>query len=232
MLRERSNHDFLSEFLRYLASRSPEEERLPSLADLSQELGISVATLREQLEVARVMGVVDVKPKTGIRKLPYTFKPSVRQSLQYAVAVSPENFIAFADLRQHIEQAYWFEAVSLLTPQDFEALRALIRKAQEKLRGVPVQIPHQEHRELHLLIYRRLNNPFVLGMLETYWELYEAVGLDVYTELNYLQHVWKYHEKMVDAICAGDFNAGYHALIDHMNLLQQRSKTVRRQNFE
>jgi DNA-binding FadR family transcriptional regulator len=227
---ERSNHDFLSEFLRYLASRSPAEDRLPSLVDLSQELGISVASLREQLEVARVLGVVDVKPKTGIRKLPYTFKPAVRQSLQYAIAVSPENFTAFADLRQHIEEAYWFEAVALLNPEDLDALRTLIRKAQQKLGGVPVQIPHQEHRELHLLIYRRLNNAFVTGMLETYWELYEAVGLDVYADYNYLQHVWEFHEKLVQAVCSGDFEAGYHALIDHMNLLQQRSETVSRQS--
>jgi DNA-binding FadR family transcriptional regulator len=232
MLRERSNHEPLSEFLRYLASRSPAEERLPSLAELSQELGISVATLREQLEVARALGVVDVRPKTGIRKLPYTFKPAVRSSLQYAVAAAPANFGAFADLRQHIEQAYWYEAVSLLTSQDMDGLRLLVRKAQEKLGGTPVQIPHQEHRELHLRIYQRLNNPFVSGMLETYWELYEAVGLDVFADFNYLQNVWHYHEKMVEAIGMGDFNAGYHAMIDHMNLLQQRSKTVSRQNFE
>ncbi len=231
MLQRSANHS-LSEFLHYLASRPPTEERLPSLAELSQELGISVATLREQLEVARALGVVDVRPKTGIRKLPYTFKPAVRQSLGYAVAAAPENFNAFADLRQHIEQAYWYEAVSLLKQPDFDELRGLVRKAQDKLRGVPIQIPHQEHRELHLIIYRRLNNPFVTGMLETYWELYEAVGLDVFADYNYLQHVWRYHEKMVEAISEGNFKAGYQALIDHMNLLQQRATPAARQTFE
>ena len=120
----------------------------------------------------------------------------------------------------------------LLNRQDFDQLRAYIHRAREKLSGDPTQIPHAEHREFHLSIYRRLNNPFVLGLLETYWELYEAVGLDVYADYSYLQTVWMYHEKMVDAICTGDFSAGFHALTDHMKLLQERSHQTPNQKFE
>ena len=59
---------YLSEFLVYLAEKvSNGEEQLPSLSSLSKELNISVATLREQLEVARVFGLVEVRPKTGIK---------------------------------------------------------------------------------------------------------------------------------------------------------------------
>lgn len=222
----------MSEFLHYLANKNVQDDRIPPLADLSHELGVSIAMLREQMEVARALGLVEVKPKTGIRRLPYTFKPAVRQSLSYAIATNQAYFSIFADLRKHIEQAYWFEAVALLSRQDHECLRDLVRKAQEKLAGEPVQIPHWEHREVHLLIYRRLENPFVSGILETYWELYEAVGLAVFTDYNYLQTVWKYHEKMVESINNGDYPAGYQALIDHMDLLQQRSKPVTNQKFE
>ena len=52
----------------------------------------------------------------------------------------------------------------------------LIERALEKLRGTPVQVPHEEHRKLHLMIYSRLDNPFVTGILEAYWDAYEAVG--------------------------------------------------------
>ena len=50
----------VSEFLHYLASHKEAEDGLPTLAELSRELGISVATLREQLEVARALGLVEV----------------------------------------------------------------------------------------------------------------------------------------------------------------------------
>jgi len=233
MLRDRASLDQISDFMKYLASSSnAESDRLPPLTDLSQELGISVASLREQLEVARTFGLVEVRPKTGIRRLPYTFAPAVVNSLAYAVRTDDRLFRSFSDLRNHIETSYWYQAVALLTSEDHESLRGLVKCAQEKLHGSHVQIPHTEHRELHLLIYRRLNNPFVMGILEAYWEIYEAVGLDIYTDLNYLERVWSYHQRMVDSIIAGNFAAGYQSLVEHTDLIFQRSRTLSNQRFE
>ena len=85
-----------------------------------------------------------------------------------------------------------------------------------------VVIPQSEHRGIHLGIYKRLDNPFVLGVLEAYWEAYEAIGLNLYTGYDYLERVWQYHEQMVDAILQGDYHAGYRALVDHIDLLYHR----------
>ncbi len=217
----------LSEFLRYLAANANNDGgRIPPLTELSQELGISVASLREQLEVARAFGLVEVKPRTGIHKLPYSFRPAVQQSLAYAVALDPNCFQVYSELRNRIEAAYWHEAICLLPPEDHERLRQLIRRAWERLGEKPPQIPHEEHRELHLTIYRRLNNPFVLGLLETYWTLYEAVGLNVYADYDYLQKVWQFHEKMVEAICAGQDEEGYRAFMEHVDLVSQRARPL------
>ena len=213
-----------SEFIDYLLSHmkeNPDDTGLPSLNDLSNILGVSVARLREQLEAAKTLGLVDVRPRTGIKLLPYSFYDPVWHSLSYAIALDFHHFSAFASLREHVELAYWDEAVQLLEPEDHQVLKNLLDQAWEKLRGNPVRVPHEEHRELHLSIYRRLNNPFVLGILESYWSAYEAVGLSLYTDLNYLEEVWSYHEKMVDAICSGDFKAGYDALAQHADLLHQ-----------
>jgi DNA-binding FadR family transcriptional regulator len=211
------NH--ISEFMRYLAAHPQAEESLPALTILSAELGVSVASLREQLEVARALGLVDVRPRTGIRRLPFTFLPSVRQSLGYAMALEDANFQRFADLRKHVESAYWYEAVENLTPDDHEKLNQLVRRAWEKLDGRPVQIPHEEHKQLHLVIYGRLENPFVSGILEAYWEAYESIGLNVFTDYNYLREVWDYHQRMVASICSGNFEAGYNALVEHADML-------------
>jgi len=115
-MNDKFNSDRLSEFLQYLATSDlGDNERLPPLSQLSKILGISIASLREQLEVARVMGLVEVKPRTGIRRLPYSFKPAVLQSLAYSLAVYQKTFSAFSDLRNHIETSYWYQAVGLLT---------------------------------------------------------------------------------------------------------------------
>lgn len=216
-----------SNFLRYLASRiesgeNPDSVHLPSINDLSKELGVGVAAVREQLEVARALGLVEVRPHTGIRGLPYNFRPAVLQSLAYAVAIDQSYSLSFSDLRNHIETAYWYDAVSRLSDDDQDVLRQLVSLAWEKLNGQPIQIPHQEHRQLHLTIFCRLDNPFVQGLLEAYWELYEAEGLNLYADYNYLQQVWRYHQDMVESICQGDFKRGYQALVEHNRMLYQR----------
>jgi DNA-binding FadR family transcriptional regulator len=212
-----------SEFLNYLATRhlDGEAERIPPLSELSKDLGVSVSVLREQLEAAQVLGLVEARPRTGIRRLPYSFFPAANQSLAYALRLDPKHFLQFADLRKRLEAAYWEEAVRALTPQDHDELRILVLWAWEKLRGHPVRIPHEEHRKLHLCIYRRLDNPFVVGLLEAYWDAYEAVGLNVFADYEYLSQVWTYHQEMVDAICAGNIQQGYEALLAHTELIRQ-----------
>lgn len=220
MLRERISPN-ISEFLKYLAAHPEAENNLPPLTELSRELGVGVAALREQLEVARALGLVEVKPRTGMRRKPYTFAPAVLKSLDYAIALNKDHFVAFADLRQHIEIAYWREAVRSLTTEDHQTLQELVARAWEKLRGTPPEIPHPEHRELHLTIYQRLENPFVTGILQSYWDAYETVGLNFFTDYGYLTEVWKYHQKMVDAICTNDVEDGYKALSEHTDLIHQ-----------
>jgi DNA-binding FadR family transcriptional regulator len=222
MLRERVSPD-ISEFFRYLASHTEADSGLPSLSELGRELGVSVASLREQLEVARALGLVEVRPRTGTRRLTYSFTPAIRQSLGYALALNNDYFRKFAEMRNHLEAAYWYEAVAKLTSEDKQELQAILARALEKIRGTPVQVPHEEHRKLHLHIFHRLDNPFVTGVFEAYWEAYEAVGLNVFAGgYEYLQEVWEYHQQMVESICGNQFEVGYEALVKHTDLLYHR----------
>lgn len=218
----------ISDFLNYLADSTNHSDSgsvndsLPPISEISADLGISVASLREQLEVAKALGFVDVKPRTGIRRLPYSFTPAVRQSLSYALATDPTYFDGFSDLRNHLEAAYWSEAVQKLTKGDRNLLKQLVSDAWQKLRGTPIQIPHDEHRQIHLLIYSRLDSVFIQGILEAYWDAYEAVGLNLFADYNYLETVWGYHEEMVEAICSGEYERGFSALVEHKDLIYHR----------
>jgi DNA-binding FadR family transcriptional regulator len=212
-----------SEFLQYLAAHENGEadpDRLPTLGELSAEIGVSIPKLREQMEAARHLGLVEARPRTGIRRKPYNF--SVAPSLLYAIALNPEHFRAFSELRNQIEAAFWSEAVQALTQEDHTDLQNCMVLAWEKLNGAPIRIPHPEHRKLHLTIFSRLENPFVRGLLEAYWEAYEAVELDSYADYSYLQEVWGFHQQMVDAIVQGDIETSYQAFVDHNSLLRHR----------
>lgn len=211
-----------SEFFTYLLRYSEtEQEKFPALKDLSLELGLSTAKLREQVSVAKALGLVDVRPRLGIRPLPYSFTPAVDASLCYAIQRDPAYFEDFVDLRRYLEYAYFPRAVDLLQESDHEELRKLVLSAWEKLRGSPTRIPHEEHRQLHLTIYNRLHNVFVTGLLEAYWDAYEAVGLNVYADLDYLEQVWTYHEQLAEAAIIKDKSRGLDILREHFDLIDR-----------
>ena len=214
-----------SDFLRYLASFGNGQDqpvRIPSLGELSVQMGVSVSKLREQLEAARILGLVEVRPRTGIQRKPYRFSPAVTQSLLYAVRRDRRRFSSYADLRIQVEAAFWESAVAQLTAEDHHLLNDLVARALEDLNGDPIIIPHPEHRAFHLAIFSKLDNPFVYGLLEAYWDAYEAVQLNSYAELSYLREVWRYHEKIADLICAGDAQGSLVAFIEHTKLLSVR----------
>jgi DNA-binding FadR family transcriptional regulator len=222
-----------SEFLDYLAKQAfPPGTRLPSIQDLAKDLGISTGKLREQLEVARQLGLVEIRPKTGTRVLAYDFFQTLRTSLLYAIALDENFFYQFGVLRNNIEASFWKEAVQRLHAEDKLYLAQLLEQAWDKLNGTPIQIPHYEHRQLHMTIYSRLENVFVVGILEAYWDAYESIGLNVYEDYAYLQSVWTYHGDMVRAIQEGDDEGGYQALIEHTGLLQIRPEISMRQASE
>lgn len=218
--------DLGSDLLNYIVSNYTPGDRLPTINELQQDshLGISVSKVREQLEVARALGIVEVRSKTGTRVKEFDFAPALRLSLFYAIARDLHFFELFAALRAHIEVAFWHEACESLTPDDLAEMRLCIKKARERLNDRWIGIPHIEHRDFHLGLFRRLDNPFVQGILSVYWDAYEAVELHRYADYDYLQRVWDYHERILDEICAGNFDAAKDAFIEHTKLLRHQPR--------
>lgn len=215
--------DKQEEFINYLIrKRQDPNARIPAIGAISEELGISAACLREQMELAKNLGLIAIQPRKGIEILPYSFTPAVIKSLYYAVKIDKNYFTQFSDLRSHLEKSFFIEAVSLLSTSDIQELKALTQSAKNKLLSDPIQIPHSEHRKYHMLIYKQLNNIFLNGMLEAYWDTYEIVGLDVFTDLKYLEDVWNYHQRIIDNLTLEKFNIAYELLIEHMQLIYQR----------
>jgi DNA-binding FadR family transcriptional regulator len=126
-------------------AKDPQSE-IPPIQKLSSELGVSTACLREQIELAKNLGIISTQPRKGIEILPYQFKPAVEKSLYYAINLDHKFFQQFSELRTHLERSYFNEAARLLDVNSITELKMCVSQAQTKLKGFPVQIPHQEHR--------------------------------------------------------------------------------------
>lgn len=219
--------DLGSELLNYIIDGDFQPgDRLPTLSELQDDehLGVSTSKIREQLEVARVLGLVEVRSRTGMRLKEYSFAPAVRVSLLFALARDPGSFEMFGELRNHIECAFWHEACELLLDEDKQMMRDCVERAREHLSGQWIRIPHKEHRDFHLTVFKRLENPFVLGLLEAYWDAYDAVQLNTYADYAYHQSVWDYHEQILDFIVVGNYDAALTAFVEHTQLLRHQPR--------
>lgn len=211
-----------SDFLNFIVHQGYQPgDLLPSIQELTNDshLDMSANKVREQLEVARAMGWVEVRSKRGTRVKEYAFTPAVRLSALYALACG-ERFESFASLRNHVESAFWNDACALLRDEDLVIMQRCIDAANQKLDSPPIHIPNPEHRRFHMTIFRHLDNTFVLGILEAYWDLYEEVGINRYMDYSYLRQVWDYHSKILKHIKAGQFDDARQAFVEHTRLLR------------
>jgi DNA-binding FadR family transcriptional regulator len=218
--------------LDYLAEAAEKHQPLPSIPEIGRQLGISTSALREQLEVARQLGVVEVRPKTGMSLRDFTLTPSLMLGLTYSQKVDPLTFEQLSDLRKNLESAYWPEAAPLLSRDEIAKLESLVLQSNQKIAGSPIQVPKEEHRDFHLGIFQHLENHFVFSILESYWTLYQTSDLNIYMDQAYLELVWNFHQKIVDCLKARDFAKGHEALLNHMDLVKQIKKPELKQRFE
>jgi len=216
-----------SDFIDYLLSLVQDgKNNVPPIKQIGQELGLSTPCVREQLELARILGLIKVQPRKGISILPYDFSPAVVKSLFYAIKSNINYFHQYSVLRNQLEKSFFIESAKLLDNSDVFSIKSTVKRAISKLNGGQIQIPHQEHRSYHLQIYNKLDNIFVKGLLKSYWDMYELVGLDHFTDLTYLKKVWDYHDRIIMMISNGEYKKAYKLLEEHIDLICEREDST------
>ena len=199
-----------------------ELNKLPAMGELAKQLRVSRGKLREELIAAQAFGVVEMRPGDGTYVRPFDFYEPIRTLVLYGIAGDKRSFDRYYRLRAQLEISFWDEAVQALTETDHARLYQILEAAEARLSSTPVEIPHEEHRELHLTLFGHLDNPFVLGLIAAYWDAYEAVGLHRYYDLSYFTRMWDMHRALVDAVVAGENERSKELLIQHFTLLEDR----------
>ena len=109
-----------SDLLDYLAEAQRAKSPIPSIAELSKVLGISVASVREQLEVARTLGFVDVKPKVGIQSRVFSMNQLLELGVTFGAKMRPD-LPSFAGFAEAPGNQLLVQAAPLLTSQDVQS---------------------------------------------------------------------------------------------------------------
>jgi GntR family transcriptional repressor for pyruvate dehydrogenase complex len=206
----------------HVAREQGQELKLPPMDELAESLGVSRGKLREELIAIQAYGIAEMRPGDGTYVRPFDFYTATKTLALYAIECDRKHFDQLYEVRVQLEFAFWERAACSLTEEDVNQLQHIIERAEKKLQGTPVEIPHAEHREFHTIIFSRLDNEFASGILKAYWDAYEAVGLHRYFELSYYEAMWDSHRKMVEAIVEGRYEDGKEILAHHFTLLGDR----------
>jgi DNA-binding FadR family transcriptional regulator len=196
--------------------------KLPSMQALAREMGVSRGKVREELIAAQAYGIVEMRPGDGTYVLPFDIYDAVRPAVLYSIACDRENFEHYRKLRVYLEVTFWDEAIQALDADDLDRLAGIVARAEAKLSGSPIQIPHAEHRQMHMRIFSKLENPFVQGLLRAYWDTYEVIEMHLFYQLSHYEAMWTSHRAMVEALQDGRPEEGKDVLVEHFSILEHR----------
>lgn len=188
-------------------------------ADLLQQFDVSRPTLRESLRILEAQGVLELRPgpKGGI----IVSKPgmdTLAHSLSVYLRLHDVPFITVLKAREVIEPALASAAALNRTEADLEELQ----KSIDRLLVAPTDADFvEENRRFHSAIARASGNE----VMEIFWSTISILAAGEQHGVSYTpanrKHVVEAHERILDAIRAGDARTASDRMFAHVSELEE-----------
>lgn len=200
-------------------------DRLPAERILSEALGVSRPSLREALQALQARGLVEVRHGTGV----FVAELVSRRELREAVTQSDMSLAELFDMRDVLE----VPAAAWAAKRHNEAELARVARAYEQLRQASLTetVDLAELQSLdaafHLSIVGAAGNRF---LRRTAGVLHEILNRGILTTLSIpgrLERSRGEHERIFEAIMAGDSRTAASAVRGHINGARRAALTRR-----
>ena len=160
---DRQNHEGYRRFREALQSGRLEAGMVVTQNELCDLLGLSLSPLRETLVLLEEFGLVEIKPRTGIR-IVYPEVAFIRENYQFRIMIETYALRTFGET---------------VTPEWLAGMRSRHEECRRELGGaVPFEeaLPHMTalDRKLHRDIVEALDNR---AILETHARLQDNIGM-------------------------------------------------------
>ncbi len=166
-------NNLLPELAAYLYAHSdPDRGRTPSERELAEHFSVSRGQIREALAILEAMRIVERRAKSGIYLT--TTNTSVEAMALFAragVPLDPIQIYETVELRKIHEIKAAELACSRATEENFDRLREILKKSEEKVaKGEPLA---KEDRDFHLEIVRATQNSVFHKICSIYYVMGE-----------------------------------------------------------
>ncbi|HUW14993.1 MAG TPA: FadR/GntR family transcriptional regulator [Anaerolineae bacterium] len=216
----RSMHEELLESLKefIVANRLQAEDPLPTEAQLSDQLGVSRAAVREGLRSLESLGMIYSRRGEGRFVRDFNLDP-VFDNLRYSVLSDTNDVQEIMEVRLRLEAGFIGDAIAAMTPETLAQLRDHI--AQMRINALSGEYFLDRDLEFHAALYRPINNPVLDRLLDIFGTIYESLRGSLLMTRDTIAEV-RNHEEILQAIEAGDVELARRRLRNHFGGIMSR----------
>ncbi|MGH7921209.1 MAG: FadR/GntR family transcriptional regulator [Candidatus Dormibacteraceae bacterium] len=198
---------------------------LPTESELMELLRVGRNSVRETLKSLQALDLVEIRHGYGTFVGSMSLQP-LTDGLTFRIHTDPRDGLRglreLLEIREELEAAL-IRKVTPLTGEDElrrlrEALDAIdaAQRADSAARAFADQAFHQ-------LLYQPLRNQLVLQLLDTFWIVYQRLGVDLRRQgLPDARALVEHHRAIVEALAGGDPSAAEQAVRAHFAEIEER----------
>lgn len=182
-------------------------DKLPSEAELCEQLAVGRNSLREAIRVLNAMGVVKTKRGQGTF-LQDTISHEVFNPLIFRLILDPKNTTDVFELRVMVETIVVIMAIYKASPEEIKSIRDLVDETNRIAKSNQGSIDDliKLDMQFHLAIAKCVHNKLIEAILETLVLMFEPSIKKVLLKEHGIDLCLKNHYAIVDLIERRDVN--------------------------
>ena len=194
-------------------------DKIPSERELSAELGISRQSIREALNRAEVMGLIDVRQGEGsfiLSSLNESLKPPLTVIMEDEV----ERIFDFLEIRKLVEGWCAEKAALEATGEELKDMKTILDKMKK------VVSKDKQWEELDLVLHRSIAKAthnivaiHIMDALKVNFSLFFRFTKSMPSSER-LDVLWQHHYEIIDAIARKESIEAKQKVIDHLNFIE------------
>lgn len=189
-------------------------QRLPSEAELAQQLGVGRTALREAMKMLEALGVVNIQQGDGTHIVDEP-SPSLLNPLVFAIMLEAGMGAELLELRSLVQVGYCQLAAQKATPEDLERVAEAAQAWESYARRTDRDVDRLTELDLdfHYAILYATHSPLVIKIGRTVEELFFASIRSTVSKIEGLEWGIEGHRHILQAIRDGDPEAVRQAVV-------------------